>query len=88
MDADGNVFTEDDKERLISFYENSIRERLSGEDATEVQAEAEAVSARLKALINITDKFVAPVDGIDGLLGKLSGMQAVGDGEQKWAWSS
>jgi hypothetical protein len=39
----------------------------------------------------LTEDFVPPVQGIDGLLGKVKGMEVVGDGDggddrKKWAW--
>ena len=78
VDADGNLFREEDKERLVSFYEG----------ACESEAEKE-MAVRLKAMINLTEDFVPPIEGIDGLLGKVKGMQSVdgsNDDNKKWAW--
>lgn len=84
VDADGNLFVEEDKNRLISFYEASLREETGAQQAGEV-------CDKLRTMINLTDDFVAPIDGIDGLLGKVGGMQVVGGGDpgddrKKWAW--
>jgi hypothetical protein len=82
VDADGNKFTEGDKERLILFYEGYLKE----EDRSD---EIEETSSRLKSLINLTDKYVPPLQGIDGLIGKVSGMQSLSgdnDNRKKWAW--
>lgn len=59
VDADGNMFTDKDKDRLVEFY-------LSSEDSNSDAAE------KLKNLINLSENYVPPVDGIDGLLGLVS----------------
>jgi len=88
VDADGNLFDEEDKKRMISFYEGALRDAAKGQ-GQEAEADTE-VCDKLRDLVRLTEDFVAPVDGIDGLLGKVSGMQALGgdpaDDRKKWAW--
>jgi hypothetical protein len=62
VDADGNLFSEDDKDRLITFFRDREGSNLSNDDKKEI-------SSRLKSLINLTEDFVAPVEGLAGLLG-------------------
>ena len=62
VDADGNLFSEDDKDRLITFFRDREGSTLSNDDKKEI-------SSRLKSLINLTEDFVAPVEGLAGLLG-------------------
>jgi hypothetical protein len=84
VDADGTMFSEDDKKRMISFFESAMRD----EDPDHVDEEYQ-VAEKLRSMINLTEEFVAPLQGIDGLLGKVKGMDAMdGDesGEKKWAW--
>lgn len=59
VDADGNMFTDKDKDRMIEFY-------LSSEDSNSDSAE------KLKNLVNLTENYVPPIEGIDGLLGLVS----------------
>ena len=63
VDADGNLFNEDDKERLVVFF----RDREHGDLS---EKEKRRVSARLRSLINLTENFVAPLEGIAGLKGE------------------
>ena len=63
VDADANLFSEDDKERLISFYRDDERSKRSVE-----QKRGDCV--RLKELILLSEDFVAPIEGIAGLKGE------------------
>lgn len=85
IDADGNLFSEKDKIRLISFYQAELAEYN--------ESDIDMV-AKLKEIINLTDDFVPPVQGIEGLLGNVKSLAQIGregdqtkDGEKKpWAW--
>lgn len=66
VDADGMKFTEDDKSRLISMYEEYLRDPSVGS-----AEEASEIGQRLRSLIRLDDSFVAPMQGIDGLMGKV-----------------
>lgn len=87
VDADGNVFREEDKTRMLSFYEARLLEDVPSADEEGIARVSEGI-AKLRSLVNLTESYVAPIDGIDGLLGKLSGMQTVGEDGKKWAWGS
>ena len=63
VDADANLFSEDDKERLISFYRDDERSKRSVEQKRED-------CVRLKELILLSEDFVAPIEGIAGLKGE------------------
>ena len=62
VDADGGMFSEDDKERLITFFRDN-------ENSTRDPIQKKEVAMRLKSLIRLNDDFVAPVEGLAGLLG-------------------
>lgn len=79
VDADGNMFREADKERLISFLHDETR----GMDASE---DDRASVERLKEVINITEDYVAPLKGIDGLEGKILPPPDINDDKKKWSW--
>ena len=87
VDADGNRFSEEDKQRLISFYVSSLSDNGDGDSSlSEQRAE---VSDRLNTLIRLTDDFVAPINGIDGLLARPQGFAESDDiaqDKKKWAW--
>jgi hypothetical protein len=63
VDADGNMFTEADKDRLLSFLRDAQRDTATEEDRSAVM--------RLKELIHLTEDYVPPLKGIDGLEGLL-----------------
>ena len=56
VDADGNLFNEDDKERLVVMF----RDRDGGAQSEEEKRET---SIRLRSLIHLTEDFVAPLEG-------------------------
>ena len=57
------IISEDDKERLISFYRDDERSKRSVEQKRED-------CVRLKELILLSEDFVAPIEGIAGLKGE------------------
>ena len=59
VDADGNIFMESDKVRMIEFYVSNMA--AGGADVPELVA-------KLKFLCNLTESYVPPIEGIDGLL--------------------
>ena len=63
LDADGNLFDEDDKERLIAFYRDNADSQRNDDQKRED-------CIRLKELINLSDDFIAPIEGIAGLKGE------------------
>ena len=88
VDADGNMFSEDDKDRLIAFHEGSKRtvggvvasaggnEGLAETDSgTSTKEDAEM----LRALINLTEDYKPAEGGIDGLLGLIKDFKGVGE---------
>ena len=95
VDADGNMFSEDDKERLIEFHEGS-RRSLAGIAASAEDTEGLAKvdtgrstkedAATLRALINLTEDYKPAEGGIDGLLGLIKDFKGVGEeGSDKFA---
>ena len=81
VDADANKFTTDDKDRLISFYDGYLKETTDLD-----HDQIHEISNRLRSLINLSETFIPPLQGIDGLLGSISGMETVGGTGKKWAW--
>jgi hypothetical protein len=87
VDADGNMFSEDDKERLIAFHEGGRRSNAAAaasEEAGGGLAEATASSGKedaelLRALINLTEEYKPAEGGIDGLLGVIKDFKGVGE---------
>jgi len=95
VDADGNMFSETDKNRLISFYQSEYGEQAAESEEVDVQMEAVAeMSAKLRSMINLTESFQAPAQGIEGLLGNVKSLGQLGKdadasrpGEKRpWAW--
>jgi len=85
VDADGNIFRKTDKDRLVGFYENHCK------DAGDVdESDLKEQCRRLGSLINLTEDFEPPIDGIDGLLadGRLKLDQEKHDDSKgrRWAW--
>ena len=95
VDADGNLFTESDKKRLISFYQAELEEKANSKsdadsDASEIGADE---LAKLKDMIRLTEDFVPPVQGIEGLLGNVASLSSLTQesekstgGKKKWSW--
>lgn len=88
--ADGNLFSEDDKQRMISFYAASLTAE-GDEDVGVTQKDIEDECERLKALVVLSKDFVPPINGINGLLGALPGTDQfsdtdIKDDKKKWAW--
>jgi hypothetical protein len=92
VDADGNLFSEKDKERLISFYQSESEDDASL--STDDGQAAQAMTIKLKEMIHLTESFVAPIQGIEGLLGNVKSLSQLGrdsdstkPGEKRpWAW--
>ena len=92
VEADGNLFSEADKDRLITFYQAEIE---TGDDAELVDLAGKIegdVQDRLRGLINLSSDFVPPAQGMEGLLGQgqtLAQLEAdlnVDQGRKAWAW--
>ena len=45
------------------YRDESLRSKIPMDDE---------ICDKLRVMVNLTDEFVAPIDGIDGLLGKLN----------------
>jgi len=73
VDADGNLFTSDDKKRMINFYEASLKDAAAQGQDIDLE-----ISDKLRSIVNLTEEFQAPVDGIEGLLSKVGGMASGG----------
>lgn len=87
VDADGNLFTEKDKERLLAFYQADMGSRVGG-----LGEEEEDMVEKLREMIHLTQEFVAPEQGFGGLMGKGQSLMALeeemnaGDGKGAWSW--
>eukprot|EP01041_Mallomonas_annulata_P007394 gene7394-15092_t len=89
VDADGMMFSEEDKERLISFYETDVNLDTMGLNSPEHDN-----VVRLRNMINLREDFTPPAHGIDGLLVSDSKALAaaamggdLGDMKKRWAWN-
>lgn len=103
VDADGTLFDEEDKKRMISFYQTELEStQSSSEDAEKETSENELALRedenriaeecdRLRDMINLTESFVPPTLGIAGLLGNAIGLNEMsmdsGKGKKQWAWN-
>jgi len=81
VEADGNIYSEADKLRLIEFYHGDAD---AGDDREEN-------AKKLKSLIFLTEAYVAPLSGIDGLLGKVQNLNDLmladpSANKKRWAW--
>jgi len=89
--ADGNLFSEDDKARLLSFFEGSLKlsasEGGAGQGGVSSAEQATEATERLRHLIVLSEDFVPPIEGIDGLLGSVKGVAGQTEADRKpWAW--
>jgi len=91
VEADGSMFDDDDKKRMISFYQTEV---ANGEDA-ELLALVEQygdMADKFREMINVTDDYVSPISGIDGLLGNVRRLDQLEDdmkdtdAKKNWAW--
>jgi hypothetical protein len=64
VDANGAIFNQEDKRRLIGFMEDHLREEVDEEE--EVIGET---LARIDELIHLSSDYITPYNGIDGLMG-------------------
>lgn len=94
MDADGNVFSEKDKSRLLSFFLSEFSPSDGDGSYDEKADNVSAIAAKLKEMINLTESYQAPLQGIEGLLGNVKSLSQLGKdsdsskpGEKRpWAW--
>jgi hypothetical protein len=97
--ADGNNFSEEDKNRLISFYLTEIEATatLEGEEAEvkegllpSTDLSKDEVATRLRELIALSTTYQGPGLGIDGLLGDVKNLEDLGretvSNKKSWAW--
>ena len=93
VDADGNLFTEEDKKRLIGFYQAELDAREDAELLSLTEQYGD-LTGRLRELVNLTEAFVPPQQGIEGLMGKGQSLEQLllekaqeAPGKKKpWAW--
>lgn len=84
VNADGNIFTDDDKRRLISFYVSEA----DGDGELE-EAARDEITTRLHDLIHLTKSYVAPLQGIEGLVGNVKALEDLEQdptNKKNWAW--
>ena len=77
--------------RLIQFYQAELESKDKIITTEDNEEENELV--KLREMINLTDNYVPPVQGIDGLLGNVKSLSDLGrDGDKEttdkrtWAW--
>jgi hypothetical protein len=87
IDCDGNIFLESDKERLLSFIEksNAKGENESTNDDDENDIE------KLRKVMKLTEGYISPEGGIEGMLGSLPDLQELmladrEENKKRWAW--
>lgn len=90
VDADANMYSESDKARLINFFENSEDSELAEQSPLGGETRTDMVQ-RLKLIINLTEDYVAPLQGIEGLLGNVQNLNElmIADpkaNKKRWAW--
>lgn len=92
--CDGNMFAEEDKERLISFY---LTELDSGEDQelVELTQRYGNMEKKFREMIQLSSEYEGPEYGLDGLMGQVGDLQALqreklakmAAGEKEWTWN-
>ena len=95
VDADGNLFTEADKKQLIAVYLNEVDLKQDQEllDIVE-QYDGVDVTEKLRELIHLTEAYVAPLQGMEGLMGRGKSYRQMEEdqyndqsgGKKAWAW--
>jgi hypothetical protein len=93
VECDGNLFSEKDKERLLSYFENSFMNNDKLSDGTPEMSESKIteMSDALRRIIYLTDDYVAPLSGIQGLLGGMTDLNEImlsdpSANRKRWAW--
>eukprot|EP01038_Epipyxis_sp_PR26KG_P010886 gene10886-14609_t len=98
VEADGNLFTENDKKRLISFYQSEVESQLTNQSSSSNESEVESdmknhdMIVKLKEMIYLTNDFIPPVQGMAGLLGEVKSLATLQNeadpngGKKGWAW--
>ncbi|RYH28794.1 hypothetical protein EON65_10845 [archaeon] len=89
--ANARIFSEEDKKRLISFYLTELESALDeGEEAVgDVAAKKDHEIQLLKDLIDLSEDYVTPGNGMRGLLGTMPEDTVGNDatkGKKNWAW--
>jgi hypothetical protein len=84
IDCDGSIFSAKDKERLISYLEAMELDK----DLAEGE---ESIVDRMQRMINLTEAYVPPLSGIQGLIdGTINLNQLMvadpSENRKRWAW--
>ena len=90
VEADANIYSESDKARLINFFANSEDPEMLERYPTDSDARAE-MTEKLTSIIHLTEEYVAPLQGIEGLLGNSQNLNdlMIADpkaNKKRWAW--
>lgn len=88
LPANGQLFSEDDKRRLISFYLAELDAAEEAGTTGEVETSREKAGAKLRELISLSKDYIGPSQGMEGLLGQLPDLEerAKSGNANSWAW--
>jgi len=95
IDADANLFSEDDKKQLIAVYQTEVDLKQDQELMNIIEQYADInLTEKLRELINLTEEYVAPLQGMEGLMGNGKSFKQMEDdkyneqdnGKKAWAW--
>ena len=87
IDCDGNVFTNDDKLRLLNYFDNNRSYFTENNN----ENENEDYLQKLDYIINLTQSYQPAVGGIAGLMNELPDMKVIAEedtaaNKKRWAW--
>lgn len=91
VQADGNLFSAADKKRLVAFYQAEL-ESAEDKEIVALAAQHGDLTQRLRDLIHLSADYVAPLQGIEGLLGNVKSLAQLEQdmnadtGKKAWAW--
>lgn len=94
VEADGNLFSNEEKERMLSFFHAEVEATAKkATDGAAVLAEGHAMVDKLRGMIFLTEDYIPPIEGIEGLLGHVKNLKTLGkesgkatDDKKRWAW--
>jgi len=94
VDADANLFSEDDKKQLIAVFQTEVDLKQDQELQSIIEQYDVDLTEKLRELINLTEEYVAPLQGMEGLMGNGKSFKQMEDdkyneqnnGKKAWAW--
>ena len=94
IDADANLFSGDDKKQLIAVFQTEVDLKQDQELLSIIEQYDIDLTEKLRELINLTEEYVAPLQGMEGLMGNGKSFKQMEDdkyneqnnGKKAWAW--